>query len=208
MKKNIFAFCLSCFFLMAYTANATENASQFKILDIAADSAIPRVFVLGQYDGVPFERMKADYNTTLMAACKNDIETAYFCWVSMLQHMETHSKKMNFDLNGIKLWMYVFYEKDGAISYIAYHPKPNSKNFKQEDMTAFLNSFCSSYTFPLKSDKPFSNYSTATFPVMVEKPKSSGGDELKPANGSANLENPKAGSNNSSKKNTRDKRRH
>ena len=133
------------------------------------DSALPRVFVLGQFDGTPFERMKKDYETTLVAACKNDMETAYYCWLHLLKNMESFATKSNFDLNGMKLWLYIFWEKDGTIGYIAYYPKANSKNFKAEDMNVFLNDFRKSYTSPLKFEKAYSNYSNASFPVMVEK---------------------------------------
>lgn len=149
---------------------------------LKADSSIPRVFVLGQYDGSPFERLKGDYEASLVTACKNDMETAYYCWMHVLKHMESYAAKTNFDINGIKLWLYIFWEKDGTIGYMAYYPKPNSKNFKAEDMTAFLNDFCKNYTFPLKYEKAFSNYSTASFPVIIEKTSTTNGT----GNGSVN----------------------
>ena len=171
MKKTLFACCITlCFFsaqAMDYTYSGLMPIKNNLL--IKADSSIPRVFVLGQYDGSPFERLKKDYETSLVTACKNDMETAYYCWMHLLKHMESFGAKSNFDLNGIKMWLYVFWEKDGTIGYISYYPKPNSKNFKAEDMTAFLNDFCKNYTIPLKYEKPFSNYSTASFPVMVEK---------------------------------------
>ncbi len=173
LKRSFFAFCLSLSFLTVKASTPVDYVNEASVIKIdlpLADSSIPRVFILGQYDGSPFERLKGDYQTSLMTACKNDMEAAYYCWMHLLKHMESHAVASNFDMTGIKLWLYVFWEKDGTISYIAYHPKPNSKNFKAEDMTAFLNSFASSYIFPLKFDKPFSNYSSASFPVMVEKP--------------------------------------
>ena len=138
-------------------------------ISMPIDSALPRVFVLGQFDGTPFERMKKDYETTLMTACKNDMETAYYCWLHLLKSMESFATKSNYDLSGMKLWLYVFWEKDGTIGYMAYYPKPNSRNFKAEDHNAFLNEFRKNYVSPLKHEKAFSNYSNASFPVMVEK---------------------------------------
>ena len=75
----------------------------------------------------------------------------------------------------MKLWLYAFWEKDGSLGYIAYYPKPNSKNFKAEDMNSFLADFCKIYNSPLKYEKPFSNYSTASFPIMIEKTAGMGG---------------------------------
>ncbi len=161
-KRNII-FTLSLTFL-------SWQLSASNALPMPADSTIPNVFVLGQYDGPVFESMKKDYDAALVTACKNDVETAYYCWIHMLKHIETHATKSNFDINGVKMWLYVFWEKDGTIAYMSYFLKPNSKNVKAEDMTNFLNDFRKIYTFPVKFDRKFSNYSTANFPVMIEKP--------------------------------------
>jgi hypothetical protein len=143
------------------TAKATSS--------IKIDS-LPTVFALGQFDGQPFEKLKADYETQLLTVCRNDMEMAYYLWVHVMKHIETHSVKTGFDMNGVKLWLYIFWNKDGSIKNIAFFPKPNSKNFKNEDMTAFLSGFCKIYKFPMTADANFSHYSTANFPVLVEKP--------------------------------------
>jgi hypothetical protein len=160
IKKLFLAFGCS---LTLFTAKASAP------LTMPIDSAMPHVFVLGQFDGTPFERMKKDYETTLMTACKNDMETAYYCWLHLLKNLESFAAKTNYDINGIKMWMYVFWEKDGTIGYIAYYPKANSKNIKAEEMNAFLNDFRKVYVSPLRHEKNYSNYSNAAFPVMVEK---------------------------------------
>jgi hypothetical protein len=160
IKKLVLVFSLTFAFI-------SLRASSLTLMPI--DSALPRVFVLGQFDGVPFERMKKDYETTLVTACKNDMETAYYCWLHLLKNMESFATKSNYDINGIKFWLYIFWEKDGSIGYISYYPKPNSKNFKADEMNTFLNDFRKYYVSPLKYEKAYSNYSTASFPVMVEK---------------------------------------
>lgn len=138
--------------------------------------SLPTVFALGQYDGQPFEKLKADYETQLLTVCRNDMEMAYYLWVHVLKHIETQSIKTGFDLNGVKLWLYIFWNKDGSIKNIAFFPKPNSKNFKNEDMSAFLSNFCKTYKFPMAHDANFSHYSTANFPVLVEKPSETSGN--------------------------------
>jgi hypothetical protein len=160
IKKLFLAFGLT---LVFFTLRASSP------IVMPSDSALPRVFVLGQYDGIPFERMKKDYEATLMTACKNDMETAYYCWLHLLKNLESFATKSNYDINGVKLWLYAFWEKDGTIGYLSYYPKPNSKNFKAEEMNAFLNEFRKTYVSPLKYEKAYSNYSNASFPVMVEK---------------------------------------
>jgi hypothetical protein len=160
IKKTFFALSLS---LLAFFANASTPP----VIDTMP--TLPRVFQLGQYDGTPFESMKGEYEATLTSACKNDMELAYYSWVHLLKHMESFAGRTGFDINGVKLWLYIFWAKDGTIDYVAYHPKPNSRNMKEEEMTNFLIEFLKNYTFPIKNDKNFSNYSSASFPVMVEK---------------------------------------
>ena len=138
---------------------------------IIQTDSLPTVFALGQYDGQPFEKLKSEHETQLLAVCRNDMEMAYYLWVHVLKHIETQSVKTGFDLNGVKLWLYIFWNKDGSIKNIAFFPKPNSKNFKNEDMAAFLTNFCKIYKFPMTAETNFSHYSTANFPVLMEKVK-------------------------------------
>ena len=158
--KKTLTFLSALFFLTVAQASPST---------ITTDS-LPTVFALGQYDGQPFERLKSDYETQLLSVCKNDMETAYYLWVHVLKHIETQSVKTGFNLDGVKLWLYVFWNKDGTIKNMAFYPKPNSKNIKNEDMANFLAGFCKIYKFPLTAEVNFSHYSTASFPVMVEKP--------------------------------------
>ncbi len=159
MKKTL-TLLAALFFLTAAQATPT----------LVKTDSLPTVFALGQYDGPPFEGLKADYETQLLSVCRNDMEMAYYLWVHVLKHIETQSVKTGFNLDGVKLWLYVFWNKDGTIKNIGFYPKPNSKNIKNEDMAAFLTSFCKTYKFPMTAAVNFSHYSTANFPVMVEKP--------------------------------------
>jgi hypothetical protein len=157
--KRLFTLLAALFILTSAQANTARQID-----------SLPTVFALGQYDGQPFEKLKADYETQLLSVCRNDMEMAYYLWVHVLKHIETQGTKTGFDMNGVKLWLYIFWNKDGTIKNIAFFPKPNSKNFKTEDMTVFLSNFCKTYKFPMTSDTNFSHYSTANFPVLVERP--------------------------------------
>ncbi len=168
MKKTVTLF--AALFILT-TAQAT---STLKI------DSLPTVFALGQFDGQPFEKLKSEYNTQLLSVCRNDMEMAYYLWVHVLKHIETQATKTGFDMNGMKLWLYIFWNKDGSIKNIAFYPKPNSKNFKNEDMAAFLSNFCKGYKFPMTADTNFSHYSTANFPVLVEKPAETTGSTVNP----------------------------
>lgn len=158
MKKISFIFV----FLIAALFTQAANSG------IARDT-LPRAFPLGQYDGLPFETLKNDHEQQLLAVCKGDMEIAYYLWIHLLKHMETHATKTNFDLSGIKIWLYVFFNKDGSLDHISFYPKPTSRNFKNEDMSSFLTDFTRNYKLPLASDRHFQHYSIGNFPVMVEK---------------------------------------
>ena len=169
----------ACFTIVFFTIHAAVPPTPITCPDASGVSrpfltqsdSLPTAFVLGQYDGSPFEKLKSEYDVQLLAVCRQDVEMAYYLWVHMLKHMESYAAKTRFDLDGVKLWLYVFWNKDGTMKNVAYYPKPNSKNFKAEDMTAFMTDFCRNYKFPMTHERNFSHYSTANFPVMVEKEK-------------------------------------
>jgi hypothetical protein len=130
---------------------------------------LPQAFLLGQYDGLPFENFKTEYETQLATVCKNDMELTYYVWVQLLKKIESHATKTGFDMSGMKLWLYAFWNKDGSLRSLAFYPKPNSRNFKPEDMKAFLESFVPTYRLGISAEKNFQHYSVGNFPVMMEK---------------------------------------
>ena len=159
MKLNIAIFCIFFSILSVKAQYAQPNRYD----------SLPRVFELNNFDEIAFEKIKSDYETTLLSASKNDVETAYYCWMHLLKHLESFSQKRNIDLNGVKLWLYIFWQKDGTIEHVGYFLKPHSKNIETEVVKALLSNFCDEYKFPLKGEKNFSNYNSANFPVNIEK---------------------------------------
>ena len=132
------------------------------------NDTLPPVFMLGQ-DERAFDALKTEYDLQLLTVCRNDMEMTYYLWIQMMKHMQSHAGRTGFDLNGIKLWMYAFFNKDGSIGHLAYYAKPQSRNFKPEDMTAFLNGFVKMYKLPITADRSFQHYNVGHFPVLVEK---------------------------------------
>jgi hypothetical protein len=161
VKKLVFALSI-CF----CTLSESSKALPPPVLD-----TLPRVFLLGVYDGGDFEQLKEQYSMSLVQACRSDMETAYYSWIHMLKHLESYSKAQNFDLDGVKMWLYVFWNKDGSIQHLAFYLKQNSRNVDKTAVTTFLEGFCGQYKSPIKAEKNFSNYSSASFPVMIEKEK-------------------------------------
>jgi hypothetical protein len=128
-------------------------------------SGVPRVFLIGEEEK-KYEQIMQQYSQMLFQVCDNSMDDAYNYWNTMMRDMENFAKTQNTDLRGIKIWLNVFWNTDGSIDYIVYHPKPNSKNMNYQDLTKFFMAFQSQYQLPLKSAKKFSHYGSASFPLF------------------------------------------
>lgn len=134
--------------------------------------SLPRVFLLGETKDRDFEQLKSAYSLSLLEASQGDMETAYYTWMHMMKHLESYAKQQSYDLDGLKMWIYVFWHKDGSIAHLAYFLKPTSRNIREDDLpklTQLFEGFCKVYRFPVKTDKGFSNYSHANFPILLER---------------------------------------
>lgn len=132
------------------------------------DSLPPKVFMLGEHEAA-FEQLSYAYPVMLLEACDNDMNVAYGKWLDMLQAMESHSEEIGYDLKAVKVWLNVFWAKDGTIEHIAYYLKPTSKNIDTERLTLFLISFMNNYTFPLVYTENYAHYGSASFPTMPRR---------------------------------------
>lgn len=128
---------------------------------------LPKVFVLGEYE-TEYEQLIATYDTNLLVACNNDMQGAFKKWVSMLKEMEAYANQMEYDIDGVKFWIHVFWDKNGRIKHLAYHLRPNSRSVKTDELSTFLTSFINQYRFPLTTKENFSHYSTAYFPLSAQ----------------------------------------
>ena len=99
------------------------------------------------------------------------MDVAFTKWQNMLSEMDSFAKLNNIDLDGMKVWLNVFMEKNGKISHLAYYLKPMSKNIENEVLNAFFKEFIKNYSFPLLSKGTYSHYGTASFPVFPIKSK-------------------------------------
>lgn len=128
-----------------------------------------KAFMLGQNE-TQYDQLRAEHARTLLTVFNNNQEAALQSWFQLLQKMEAYSEKINFDVNGLKLYLNVFWNTDGSIAYIGALPKPDSKNVKKEDLLAFFSSFIRQYTPDgLSSDRKFSHYTTVAFPTFAKK---------------------------------------
>ena len=86
----------------------------------------------------------------------------------MFQNLESFAAQKKFDLTGVKLWVYIFWNKSGGIDHFAYYPMPQSRNVKTDELTKLLNEFAPTFKMQLKIDRPYSNYNHIAFPLSVE----------------------------------------
>jgi hypothetical protein len=131
------------------------------------DSAQPKVFILGE-DEALYERLTQTYNQPLLEACHNDVQVAFEQWLNMMQEIDDYAERIRFDIKGVKVWMHVFWNSQGAIDHIGYLLRPDSRNISTAELSAFLSSFMNRYTFPQTSDRKFSHYTGATFPTFTQ----------------------------------------
>ena len=128
----------------------------------------PTVFVLGENEK-NYERLTQDYSQSLLEASGNDIKKAFNYWIDMMSAMDDYSERVRYDLKGVKVWIHVFWSKDGEIDHIGYILRPDSRNVDTAELSAFFSSFTRSYRFPLKSNKNFNHYTGASFPTFVQR---------------------------------------
>lgn len=138
------------------------------ISPITSNTTLPKVFLLGEYEK-EYEKLNEEYGTSLLMACDNDMERAFNKWISMLKEMEVYAQQVEYDINGAKFWLHVFWKSDGSISHIAYHLRPSSRNINTKELSTFLSGFASQYRFPLATSKKYSHYSTAYFPMTAQR---------------------------------------
>ncbi len=129
------------------------------------DNQIPSVFYIGENER-SYEKLVQSYNKLLFTVCDNNMDQAFEYWTVLLKDIEDYSAKSNIDLKGVKLWLNVFWAKDGKIDYIVFYPKPNSKNLDYDSVQDMLKRFVESYQSPIKYSSKFSHYGSAAFPVF------------------------------------------
>lgn len=134
----------------------------------AQEATLPRVFVLGQEEKA-YDELSQNYSQTLLEASDNELKVAFSSWLDMMGQIDKYAKKVKYDINGVKLWLHVFWAENGEIEHIGYLLRPDSRYVKDVELRAFFSSFMRKYTFPQKSVKKFNHYTGATFPTFIQR---------------------------------------
>jgi hypothetical protein len=124
-----------------------------------------RVYFIGE-DEKKYEKLVEKYKSMLFTVCDNNMDVAYDHWTTLLKDFEAFAEKNNVDVKGVKLWMNVFWAKNGSIDYIVFYPKPNSKNMNYDNVKTLLAKFALNYQSSVKHTTGFSHYGSAAFPII------------------------------------------
>ncbi len=131
-----------------------------------AELALPKVFLIGEHED-QYGLLYETYHDILLSVCHDDMNLAFEMWMNMVSEMESYAHQAGFDLNGVKVWLRVFWNADGRIAHLSYFLKPTSINIAHAELVAFLSSFMSIYQMPIKTNLKYTHNGSAQFPTSL-----------------------------------------
>lgn len=152
------------FFLFCVVFSATSAFSQAS----KQQKKIAPIYILGEYQE-EHPDLSSQYKTSLLEVCDYDMKKAYAIWLDMLKQMESYAEKVDVDINGVKLFLKIYWDADGKIDYIGFYPKGDSKAIPINELRAFLLSFKRHYLASSNFNVNFSHNATALFPTSLQE---------------------------------------
>ena len=134
----------------------------------AQSGSMDKVFILGSGEE-RYEQLTSSYAQPLLDATGGDITRAFESWLNMQQAIESYAISQNYDLNGVRLWLLVFWAPTGEIDYIGFLLRPDSRLVDEQEIKALLAGFLNGYRLPVQSERTFSHYTGATFPTLSQR---------------------------------------
>ncbi|MBK9107004.1 MAG: hypothetical protein IPM92_01140 [Saprospiraceae bacterium] len=129
---------------------------------------LPRVFMIGEYENL-YEKMMVRYDKPLLYIFNDDLQLAFDAWTEVLLDFEDSAKENGFDLNGLKLWINIFFNEDGSLQHIVYFPKPNSRHMQYDKLSNFFYQFSSKYRFRDPVSTRCSHFGSVSFPTFAKR---------------------------------------
>lgn len=154
----LFSFCF-------FTINIS---SQNSIDSSTLTEASSIVLMIGDDEELQ-SRLNVECSDILLRVDKLDMTAAYAVWLAMLSDLESFAEENDFNINGIKLWINVYWNGDGSIRNIIYYPKPNSRHIDFSLLSSFLQKFALDYMLDVKHSSCFSHFGSASFPTYYEQ---------------------------------------
>ncbi len=90
---------------------------------------LPPSFMLGE-DESAYEKLCEAHPRTLIGVSNNDIDAALKNWLTLVQGIDTYAKSINLNIDGLRVWLHVFWKADGTIDHIGFFIMPNSRFIK------------------------------------------------------------------------------
>ena len=125
-----------------------------------------RVSLIGEQEET-FAALSVSHPGILLGVCGNDMDYAYEKWMIMLGAMEDYAEAIGYDIQGLKTYMYVYWNADGTIAHLAFFPKTKSRNIPIADLRTFFSGFVETYQMQIKTEEGFSHYGSAAFPTFA-----------------------------------------
>ncbi len=134
----------------------------------AQSASLDKVFLLGTQEQA-YEQYTGEYSQSLLEASSGNITQAFESWLDMQQSIDAYAKSQRYDLNGVKIWLHVFWAADGSIDHLGFLLRPDSRFVDTNELKVLLAGFIENYRFPLRSNTKFSHYTGATFPTLSQR---------------------------------------
>lgn len=127
-----------------------------------------KAFELGT-DEVHYEQLVGNHSQSLLEATGGNITQAFEGWLDMQQAIDAYATSQNYDLNGVKVWLHVFWAPDGAIDELGFLLRPDSRFVDKAELKALFAGFIQQYRLPVQSGRGFNHYTGATFPTISKR---------------------------------------
>lgn len=144
-------------------------ATVFFLPPLQAQSIPP--IINGVQNGPLLDELSGQYQSSLFSASNADFAQTVHNWRLFLLSMQEYAASIDFDIKGVKVWLKIYWAKDGSIDHIAYILSDRSININPQDWEAFLRSFMRNYKLPITHIKPFSYENPISFPLPYQRQK-------------------------------------
>ena len=136
-------------------------------LPFLASAQLEKVFLLGEEEE-RYEQLVGSYSQSLLEATSGNITQAFEGWLDMQKAIDRYATSQNYDLNGVKVWLHVFWNANGSIDHLGFLLRPDSRFVKNDELRALLAGFIGQYQLPFQSGRTFNHYTGATFPTISQ----------------------------------------
>ncbi len=122
-------------------------------------------FFIGDHESY-YHQLTSNHRSSLLEASDNSMSASYENWTKLMKELETFCFEKHMDIRGTKLWINVFWNKDGNIENIVFHPKHNSKKLDYHQLKSLFTLFIQEAPTQIAFDQSYAHYGSASFPII------------------------------------------